>query len=69
MLFLLTEKKMIGANMAFAVFNKHPGPWRVKQIHGSEAATKFWRSLALDRIQLGTMPWEEIIVHGWIKLL
>ncbi len=37
------RKKMVGKNMAFAVFNKHPGPWRVRQIPGSEAATKFWR--------------------------
>jgi putative acetyltransferase len=37
------RKKMIGKNMAFAVFNKHPGPWRVRQISGCEAATKFWR--------------------------
>lgn len=34
---------MVGKNMAFAVFNKHPGLWRVRQIAGSEAATKFWR--------------------------
>ena len=34
---------MVGKNMAFAVFNKHPGPWRVRQISGCEAATKFWR--------------------------
>lgn len=33
----------VGKNMAFAVFNKHPGPWRVRQIPSSEAATKFWR--------------------------
>jgi len=37
------RKKMIGKNMAFAVFNKHSGPWRVRQISGCEAATKFWR--------------------------
>jgi putative acetyltransferase len=37
------RKKMIGKNMAFAVFNQHPGPWRVRQISGSESATKFWR--------------------------
>jgi predicted acetyltransferase len=36
------RKKMVGKNMAFAVFNKHPGPWRVRQIPGSEVATKFW---------------------------
>lgn len=39
------RKKMIGKNMAFAVFDKHPGPWRVRQIAGSEAATKFWRKV------------------------
>lgn len=39
------RKKMVGKNMAFAVFNKHPGPWRVRQIAGSEAATKFWRRI------------------------
>src|SRR5580692_8036317 len=37
------RKKMVGKNMAFAVFNKHPGPWRIRQISGSELATKFWR--------------------------
>lgn len=37
------RKKMVGKNMAFAVFNKHPGPWRVRQIPGSGAATKFWK--------------------------
>ncbi len=37
------RKKMVGKNMAFAVFDKHPGPWRVRQIPGSEAATKFWK--------------------------
>lgn len=40
---LAYRKKMVGKNMAFAVFNKHPGPWRIRQIAGSEAATKFWR--------------------------
>lgn len=38
------RKKMV-ATMAFAVFNKHHGPWRVRQIPGSEAATKFWRKV------------------------
>lgn len=37
------RKNMVGKNMAFAVFNKHPGPWRVRQIPGSEVTTKFWR--------------------------
>jgi putative acetyltransferase len=37
------RKKMVGKNMAFAVFNKHPGLWRVRQIPGSEETTKFWR--------------------------
>ena len=39
---------MIGKNMAFAVFNKHPGPWRTRQIPGSEVATKFWRRVIGD---------------------
>lgn len=37
------RKQKAGKNMAFAVFNTHFGPWRVRQILGSEAATKFWR--------------------------
>jgi predicted acetyltransferase len=39
------RRKMVGKNMAFAIFNKHPGPWRVRQIPGSETATKFWRKV------------------------
>lgn len=39
------RNKMIGKNMAFAVFNKHPGPWQVRQIAGSELAKKFWRKV------------------------
>lgn len=35
------RKKMVGKNMAFAVFNKHPEPWRVRQIPSSEVATNF----------------------------
>ncbi len=37
------RKKSVGKNMAFAVFNKHPGPWRIRQIAGSDEATQFWR--------------------------
>ena len=50
--------------MAFAVFNKHPGPWRVRQIPGSEAATKFWRRVIGDytnenytEFQIANPPW------------
>jgi len=42
------RKKMIGKNMAFAVFNKHPGPWQVRQILGDELAKKFWRRVIGD---------------------
>lgn len=58
------RKKMVGKNMAFAVFNKHPGPWRVRQISGSEAATKFWRRVIGDytnenytELQIANPPW------------
>ena len=58
------RKKMVGKNMAFAVFNKHPGPWRVRQIPGSEAATKFWRRVIGDytnenytELQIENPPW------------
>ncbi len=42
------RKKKIGKNMAFAVFNKHPGPWQVRQILGDELAKKFWRRVIGD---------------------
>ncbi len=55
---------MVGKNMAFAVFNKHPGPWRVRQIPGSEAATKFWRRVIgnytnenYTELQIANPPW------------
>ena len=58
------RKKMVGKNMAFAVFNKHPGPWRVRQIPGSEVATKFWRRVIGDytnenytESQIENPPW------------
>lgn len=59
------RKKMAGKNMAFAVFNKHLGPWRVRQIPGSEVATKFWRRVIADytnenytELQIENPPWD-----------
>lgn len=37
------RKKSVGKNMAFAVFDKHRGPWRIRQI--SKEATHFWRKV------------------------
>lgn len=58
------RKKTIGKNMAFAVFNKRPGLWRVRQIPGSEAATKFWRRVISEytnenytESQIENPPW------------
>jgi predicted acetyltransferase len=58
------RRKMIGKNMAFAVFDKHPGPWRIRQILGSELATKFWRRVIGDytngnytESQIDNPPW------------
>ena len=58
------RKKMVGKNMAFAVFNKHPGLWRIRQISGSELATKFWRRVIGDytnenytESQIDNPPW------------
>jgi|694.fasta_scaffold29711_8 predicted acetyltransferase len=58
------RKKMVGKNMAFAVFNKHPGPWRIRQISGSEVATKFWRRVIgeytnenYSESQIENSPW------------
>jgi len=58
------RRKMIGKNMAFAVFNKHLGPWRIRQILGSELATKFWRRVIGDytnenytELQIDNPPW------------
>lgn len=58
------RKKMVGKNMAFAVFNKHPGSWRVRQILGSELATKFWRRVIGEytnenytELQIENPPW------------
>lgn len=58
------RKKMVGKNMAFAVFNKHLGPWRVRQIPGSDEATKFWRRVISDytnenfiELQIANPPW------------
>lgn len=39
------RNKRVGKKMAFALFDKHRGPWRVRQIPGSEAASVFWRSV------------------------
>jgi predicted acetyltransferase len=58
------RKKMIGKNMAFAVFDKHPGLWRIRQVLGSELATKFWRRVIGDytnrnytESQIDNPPW------------
>ena len=58
------RRKMIGKNMAFSVFNKHPGPWLVRQILGSESATKFWKRVVGDytngnytELQIDNPPW------------
>ncbi len=58
------RKKMVGKNMAFAVFDKHPGPWRLRQILGSELATKFWRRVIGEytnenyiELQIDNPPW------------
>jgi predicted acetyltransferase len=42
------RKKMIGRKMALAVFNKHCGPWQVRQILDHELAKKFWRKVIGD---------------------
>lgn len=42
------RKKMVGKNMAFAVFDKHPGLWQVRQISGHELAKIFWRRVIGD---------------------
>lgn len=42
------RKRLVGKNMAFAVFNQHPGPWQIRQILGDELAKKFWRRVIGD---------------------
>jgi predicted acetyltransferase len=37
------RNKRAGHKMAFAVFNKHPGSWQVRQIERAELAKIFWR--------------------------
>ena len=56
--------KMIGKNMAFAVFDQHPGPWRIRQISGSQLAAKFWRRVIgeytnenFTETQIDNPPW------------
>jgi predicted acetyltransferase len=39
------RKKRVGRDMAFAVFNKHRGPWQVRQILGADLAKRFWRQV------------------------
>lgn len=58
------RKKRIGEHMAFAVFNQHPGPWRIRQLLGSEIATKFWRKVVgrythenYTESQIDNPPW------------
>lgn len=58
------RKKRVGKNMAFAVFNKHLGSWRVRQIAGFEAATIFWRRVISEytnenytELQIENPPW------------
>ncbi len=33
----------VGQEMAFAVFDRYPGEWQVKQLVGAEKAKAFWR--------------------------
>lgn len=58
------RKKMVGTNMAFALFDRHPGPWRIRQIPGSEAATKFWRK-AIDEYTKGNYAESQIDNPPW----
>lgn len=39
------RRKKIGKNMAFAVFDTHPGPWQVRQLLGSQSSTTFWKKV------------------------
>lgn len=37
------RKRGFGKLLAFAVFDRFPGPWQVRQILGAENALAFWR--------------------------
>ena len=39
------RKKKFGSKLAFMIFNKHPGPWQVRQINGANHAINFWRNV------------------------
>jgi predicted acetyltransferase len=38
------RNKHIGKKLAFAIFDKYPGKWQVRQIEGAEDARKFWNN-------------------------
>lgn len=38
----------VGREAARQVFAMFPGPWQVRQLHGNDAATAFWRSVIPD---------------------
>ncbi|MDD2779946.1 hypothetical protein [Sulfuricurvum sp.] len=37
------RKNSIGMQFAHTIWENHPGDWEIKQLHGAEYATKFWR--------------------------
>lgn len=41
----------VGRQAARQVFEMFPGEWQVRQVHGNDAATAFWRSVLPDGYQ------------------
>jgi predicted acetyltransferase len=61
------RKNKIGQNMAFAVFNQHPGSWQVRQIANAESAKQFWRRVINDYTSVDYSE-SQIEDPTWVKV-
>jgi len=63
------RKHAVGARAAFALFDRFPGPWEVRQMRANVGAIAFWRKV-IERYTRGAyeeLEWDDERFHGVVQ--